>query len=121
MHKEKQCRNSFPLSINKVKEPFELIHYDLWGKYHNATNNGSHYILTIVYDYTCGTCAYLMNHKTYTLQHLISFRNLIKRKFNIHIKRIMSDNGTKFTNSNFKCFTQKEGIMHETSSVATPQ
>lgn len=28
-HKEKQCRNSFPLSINKAEASFELIHYGL--------------------------------------------------------------------------------------------
>lgn len=39
-HKAKQYINSFPLSINKAEAPFKFIHYDLWGKYHTATNNG---------------------------------------------------------------------------------
>lgn len=27
----KQCRNEFPLSVDKSKECFEMIHCDLWG------------------------------------------------------------------------------------------
>lgn len=78
-HKAKQCRNHFPLSIKKAKAPFELIHRDLQGKYHTATNNGSHYFATIVDDYTLGTWIYLMKHETETFQHMFSFSNLIKR------------------------------------------
>lgn len=100
--RQNNIENISLLSINKVETPFELIHCDLWGKYHTATNNGSQYFLTIIDNYTCGTWVYLMKHKTKILQHLISFSNLIKRQFNMHIKRIRSDNMIDFTNSDFK-------------------
>lgn len=84
--------------IIKLTHPFDLIHYDLWGKYHTATYNDSHYFLTIVDDYSRGSWACLMNNKTEMLQHLMNFYNLIKKKFNKHITRIQSENGTKLMN-----------------------
>lgn len=46
---------------------------------------------------------------------------MVKRQFNVHVRRIRSDNGTKFTNSSFQRYLREEGIIHETSCVATPQ
>lgn len=54
-HRSKQCRLSFDQSDNKANEPFGLIHFDLWGKYHTPSHNGSHFFLTIVDDYIRGT------------------------------------------------------------------
>lgn len=51
-HRSKQCRVPFNLSSNKAERPSDLIHCDVWGKYHTASHNGSHYFLTIVDDFT---------------------------------------------------------------------
>lgn len=106
------------MSNNKADTPFDLTHYDLWGKYHTTTYNDSHYFLTIVDDYSRGSWVCLMNNKTEMLQHLMNFCNLIKKKFNKHITRIQSKNGTKFMNFKIEKFTKKEGIIHESSCVS---
>jgi hypothetical protein len=120
-HKSKQCRSSFPSSNNKVEAPFNLIHCDVWGKYHTASHNGAHYFLTIVDDYTRCTWVYLMKDKTETVPNLINFCNMVKRQFNVNVRRIRSDNGTEFINSVFQRFLLQKGILQETSCVATPQ
>lgn len=120
-HRSKQCKPSFPLGINKAKGPFDLIHCDLWGRYHTTSHNGSHYFLTIVDDYTRGTWVYLMKQKTQIVEILMSFCNMIKTQFNVDVKRIWSDNGTEFMNSGLHTFLQQRGILHESSCAGTPQ
>ncbi|CAJ2650467.1 unnamed protein product [Trifolium pratense] len=120
-HKSKQCRLPFPQSINKAEEPFSLIHSDLWGRYHTAAHDGSHYFLTIVDDYSRGTWVYLLKDKTQATGILMNFCKMVKTQFNRDVKTFRSDNGTEFTNSVFKAFLREKGIMHETSCVSTPQ
>lgn len=56
----KQTRLSFPISENKRKGVFDLIHCDLWGPYRTPTHSGARYFLTIVDDYSRGVWLYLM-------------------------------------------------------------
>jgi transposase InsO family protein len=43
------------------------------------------------------------------------------KRVRIKGKKIRSDNGTKFKNSQIECFLEDEGIRHEFSSPYTPQ
>jgi transposase InsO family protein len=42
-------------------------------------------------------------------------------EFDIRIKKIRSDNGTKFKNTQVEEFLEEEGIKHEFSSLYSPQ
>jgi transposase InsO family protein len=44
-----------------------------------------------------------------------------QNEFGLRIKKIRSDNGTKFKNSQIEGFLEEEGIKHEFSSPYTPQ
>jgi transposase InsO family protein len=44
-----------------------------------------------------------------------------QNEFSLRIKKIRSDNGTEFKNSQIECFLEDEGIKHEFSSPYTPQ
>jgi transposase InsO family protein len=44
-----------------------------------------------------------------------------QNEFGLRIKKIRSDNGTKFKNSQIERFLEKEGIEHGFSSHYTPQ
>jgi hypothetical protein len=44
-----------------------------------------------------------------------------QNEFGLRIKKIRSDNGTKFKNSQIEGFLEEEGIKHEFSSLYTPQ
>nr|KYP37239.1 Retrovirus-related Pol polyprotein from transposon TNT 1-94 [Cajanus cajan] len=59
--------------------------------------------------------------KSETLDMLKTFYTIIKRQFNVDVKKIRSDNGTEFTNSSFQRYIREEGIVHETSCVGAPQ
>ena len=59
-YQAKQTRNRFPMSSNKAKCVFELIHCDIWGPYRESSSCGTHYFLTIVDDASWATWVYLM-------------------------------------------------------------
>ena len=59
-HRAKQTRNRFPLSETRASKPFELIHRDLWGKYHTPSLSGCQYFLCIVDDFSRATWVYLL-------------------------------------------------------------
>jgi transposase InsO family protein len=44
-----------------------------------------------------------------------------QNEFSLKIKKIRSDNGTEFKNSQIEGFLEEEGIKHEFSSPYTPQ
>jgi transposase InsO family protein len=44
-----------------------------------------------------------------------------QNEFGLRIKKIRSDNGTEFKNSQIEGFLEEEGIKHEFSSLYTPQ
>ena len=115
----KQCRTEFPLSINKSKDIFELIHVDLWGPYRTQSVCGAYYFLTVVDDYSRGVWVFLLADKTQVQQTLKNFIALVSRQFDKDVKTVRSDNGTEFTS--MKGFFASSGIVHQTSCVGTPQ
>lgn len=117
--RSKQTRNPFPDSYNKASSSFELIHCDLWGPYRTLVFCGSRYFFTTVDDYSRAVWLYLLPDKLEVSDRLQEFVALVKRQFNCDIKTLRSDNGTEFMC--LSKFFRKEGIIHETSCVGTPQ
>jgi transposase InsO family protein len=50
-----------------------------------------------------------------------NFLRWAQNEFGLRIKKIRSDNGTEFKNSQIEGFLEEEGIKHEFSSPYTPQ
>lgn len=90
----KQTKVPFPKSFIQTKQPFELVHVDIWGSYNTTTLTGASYFLTLVDDFTRGTWTYLMTYKSQTNPILTKFANLVQNQFNTCIKAIRIDNGS---------------------------
>jgi transposase InsO family protein len=56
-----------------------------------------------------------------TQETLKGFLRRAQNEFGLRIKKIRSDNGTEFKNSQIEGFLKEEGIKHEFSSPYTPQ
>jgi transposase InsO family protein len=56
-----------------------------------------------------------------TQEVLKKFLRMSQNKFNAKIKKIRSDNGTEFKNTQVEDFLDEEGIKHEFSAPYTPQ
>ncbi|KAI3762651.1 hypothetical protein L1987_53090 [Smallanthus sonchifolius] len=99
--KGKQQRKSHkPKLQNSIDTPLELLHMDLFGPISIRSIEGTK-------DETAETLQYL----------ILSLESLGKFK----VRRIRSDNGTKFKNNLMELICLKKGIRHEFSVSYTPQ
>ncbi|RDY07704.1 hypothetical protein CR513_08150, partial [Mucuna pruriens] len=57
----------------------------------------------------------------YHLSNICQFFRLVKNQFDKSIKRLQSENGTKFVNLEFSKFLKDNGMVHELMCVNTPQ
>jgi transposase InsO family protein len=99
----------------------ELLHMDLFGPIAYISIGGSKYCLVIVDDYSCFTWVFFLQEKSQTQETLKGFLRQAQKEFGLRIKKIRSNNGTKFKNSQIEGFLEDEGIKHEFSSPYTPQ
>jgi transposase InsO family protein len=108
-------------NIMTTERPLELLHMDLFGPIAYISIGGSKYCLVIVDDYSRFTWVFFLREKYQTQETLKRFLRRAQNEFKLRIKKIRSDNGTKFKNSQIKGFLEEEGIKHEFSSPYTPQ
>jgi transposase InsO family protein len=101
--------------------PRELLHIDLFGLIAYISIGGSKYFLVIVDDYSRFTWVFFLQEKSQTQETLKGFLRQAQNEFRLRIKKIRSDNGTEFKNSQIEGFLEDEGIKHEFSSPYTPQ
>lgn len=117
----KLIRNPFPVSNNKSKFAFDLIHCDIWGGYRVPSYTKAKYFLTIIDDHSRAVWVFLIKHKNEASKCLIDFHKMVKNQFEKNIKKIRCDNGGEFTSNLMRNFYSKEGILLETSCPHTPQ
>jgi transposase InsO family protein len=108
-------------NIMTTDKPLELLHMDLFGPIAYISIGGSMYCLVIVDDYSRFTWVFFLQEKSHTQETLKGFLRRVQNEFGLRIKKIRSDNGTKFKNSQIEGFLEEEGIKHEFSSPYTPQ
>lgn len=63
-----------------TKAIFDLIHLDVWGRYHLPTHNNKHFFLTLVNDFSKTTWLYLLTHKFEVSSIFINFYNMVQTK-----------------------------------------
>lgn len=66
----KQRRLSFDCHNHMSVHPFDLVHADIWGPFHELSYNGFRFFLTLVDDYSCFTWVYILKHKS-DVSHII--------------------------------------------------
>jgi transposase InsO family protein len=108
-------------NIMTTDRPLELLHMDLFGPIAYISIGGSKCCLVIVDDYSRFTWVFFLQEKYQTQETLKGFLRRAQNEFDLRIKKIRSENGTKFKNSQIESFLEEEGIKHEFSSPYTPQ
>jgi transposase InsO family protein len=110
-----------PKNIMTTDRPLELLHMDLSGPITYISISGSKYCLVIMDDYSRFTSVFFLQEKSQTQETLKTLLRRAQNEFGLRIKKIRSDNGTEFKNSQIEGFLEEEGINHEFSSPYTPQ
>jgi transposase InsO family protein len=94
---------------------------DLFGSVAYISIGGNKYGLVIVDDYSHFTWVFFLQDKSETQEVLNKFFRMTQNEFDTKVKKIRSDNGTEFKNTQVEDFLDKEGIKYEFSTPYTPQ
>jgi transposase InsO family protein len=82
---------------------------------------GNKYGLVIVNDYSRFTWVFFVFDKSEVQGKVKTFIRRAQREFKLPIKKVRSDHGSEFWNTNVEEFLDEEGIKHEFSVPYTPQ
>nr|GEU47541.1 hypothetical protein [Tanacetum cinerariifolium] len=110
-----------PQSKDTNQEKLYLLHIDLCGPICVASVNRKKYILVIVDDYSRFTRVKCLRSKDEAPDFIINFLKMIQVRLKVHVRRIRTDNGTKFVNQTLRKYYEKVGISHETSFYRSSQ
>ena len=108
-------------NIVSTSRPLELLHMDLFGPNAYISIGGNKYGFVIVDDYSRFTWVFFLRDKSEAQVVFKKFARRAQNEFDVKIKRVRSDNGTEFKNTNIEEFLEEEGIKHEFSAPYTPQ
>ncbi|GJX46973.1 retrovirus-related pol polyprotein from transposon TNT 1-94 [Tanacetum coccineum] len=104
-----------PKSEDTNQEKLYLLHMDLCGPMRVASVNGKKYILVIVDDYSRFTWVKCLRSKDEAPDFIIKFLKMIQVRLKVHVRRIRTDNRTKFVNQTLREYYEKVDISYETS------
>lgn len=111
-----QTRNRAP--TDKTKTPLELVNTDLAGPVNNDSIYGFKYLQSFTDVYTGAVFVYFLKAESDVVQATEKFLADVAPYGNV--KCIRSDNGTEFTNNEFRALLRKNKIRHETSCPYSP-
>jgi transposase InsO family protein len=108
-------------NIMTTRRPLEMLHMNLFGSIAYISIGDNKYDLVIVDDYSRFTWVFFLHDKSETQAVLKKFLKRVQNEFDGKIKKIRSDNGTEFKNTQVEDHLDKEGIKHEFLAPYTPQ
>lgn len=118
----KQQLHGHPIVIeSKIVQPLELLHIDICGSLTIKSIGRKKYILVIVDEFSCFTWVYFLRPICESAQVMIDFIKIIMVSLKKIVRKIRSDNGTKFRNHILDSFLIHHGISHNIPSTYTPQ
>ncbi|MBW0491917.1 hypothetical protein O181_031632 [Austropuccinia psidii MF-1] len=130
-HKENSCwvlhpelqptSNRKKSHFEVVEQPLDYLHLDLVGPISPQSVSGYRYFLTIVDQCTSFKIVKFLSNKSDAIQEFKIVKNMIETAQGRRIKKIVSDRGGYFINSEFKQLANESGFIHITSSPYTPQ
>jgi hypothetical protein len=108
-------------NIMTTTRPLEMLHMDLFGPVAYISFDSNKYGLVNVDDYSRFTWVFFLQDKSETQEVLKKLLKRTQNEFDAKVKKIRSDNDTKFKNTLVEDFLDEEGIKHEFSAPYTPQ
>jgi hypothetical protein len=99
----KQVANTHPTKAYKsTLRVLELLHIDLFGPTTYKSLGGNLYCLVIVDDYSRYTWTFFLRDKSEVATYFKKFAKRAQNEFEVKIKKIRSDNGKEFDNTNIE-------------------
>jgi transposase InsO family protein len=90
----------------------ELIHSDLCGPLPHKSLSGSHYILTIIDDFSRRSWVYFLATKDETFATFKAFRRMVESETNHKLSCLHTDRGSEFLSIDFNFYYKTTGVRH---------
>nr|CAE03661.3 OSJNBa0042N22.2 [Oryza sativa Japonica Group]CAE76041.1 B1292H11.27 [Oryza sativa Japonica Group] len=117
----KQVGSTHPIkNIMTTTRPLELLHMDLFGPVAYISIGGNKYGFVIVDDFSRFTWVYFLHDKSEAQDVFKRFAKQAQNLCDLTIKRVRSDNGGEFKNTQVEEFLDEEGIKHKFSAPYDP-
>jgi transposase InsO family protein len=117
----KQGKMAYQRSASKTDRPLELVHVDLMGPMEHESLGVYLYLLAIEDDFSRFGKVVPLENKGEVPGALIKTLEEWAVLRETPVKRVRSDNGTKFVNNALETYFAQKGTVHETSAPYTPQ
>jgi transposase InsO family protein len=108
-------------NIMSTTRPLEMLHMDLFGPIAYISIESNKHGIVIIDDYSHFTWVFFSQDKSETQEVLKKFLKRTQNEFDTKVKKIRSDNGTEFKNTQIEDYVDEEGIKHEFLAPYTPQ
>ena len=66
-------------------------------------------------------CVYVIKHKDEVFQKFMEWKSLVENSSGHKVKKLRTDNGGKYTSTEFESYLKDEGIEHQYSIPKTPE
>jgi len=118
----KQARKPFKGSHEvQTTGKLQLVHSDVCGPMSVSSVGGSRYFVSFTDDFTRYCRVYFIKHKSEVFEKFKQYEAEVTNTTGQNIKTLRTDNGGKYTSTEFKTYLRKRGIRHELSCPHTPQ
>jgi transposase InsO family protein len=108
-------------NIMTTTRSLEMLHIDLFDPVAYISIGGNKYGLVVFNNYSRFTLVFFLQDKSETQDMLKKFLRMTQNKIDAKVKKIRSDNGTEFKNTQVENFLDEECIRHEFLAPCTPQ
>lgn len=117
----KQIQLPFPKGQAwRASQKLQLVHTDVCGSMSIPSLNGNRYFLLFIDDFSRMCWAYFLKAKSEVYEVFQQFKNYVENQTNLKIKTLRSDNGTKYSSSQFHMYCRDEEIQHQFTVTYTP-
>ncbi|KAK4386032.1 Retrovirus-related Pol polyprotein from transposon TNT 1-94 [Sesamum angolense] len=113
LHGVKSCKLDFRI--------LDYMHSDMWGPTKEQSLGGSLYYVTFTDNFSRKVWVYFLKQKSEVFAKFKLWKVEVENQTGRKIKYLRSDNGTKYTDSQFQKFCEEHGVQRHFSVRNTPQ
>ena len=117
----KMTKRPFSAKGERSKEPFQLVHSDVFGPLSVQSRGGYEYFVTLIDDYSRYGYVYLMQKKSKTFGKFKEFMAEDEKKLGKSLKTLRSYRGGEYLDTEFKDHLLQHGIVSQLIAPGTPQ
>ena len=99
----------------------DYMYFDVWGPTRELSLDISQYFITFTDDFSRKVQIYCLKQKSEVFAKFKQWKAEVENQTWRKIKYLRSDNGTKYTDSQFQKFCDEHGIQRHFSVRKTPQ